>query len=86
MNMPEGEVCDRYTILRMKARLDAKSTLLLKEYDKEFHCGTVYTGVINKAITEAFDEMIVAKPPVPAQQALDKAAKMINDCIANKGQ
>lgn len=34
--MPEGEVCDRYTILRMKARLDEKSSTLLKQYDEEF--------------------------------------------------
>jgi len=56
------------------------------QYDQGFHCGTVYMGVISKAMTEAFDEMIVAKPPIPAQQALTKAAKTINDCIANKGQ
>lgn len=35
MNMPEGEVCDRYTILRMKARLDEKAAQLLEGYDVE---------------------------------------------------
>jgi len=35
MNMSEGEVCDRYTILRMKARLDEKAAQLVEEYDVE---------------------------------------------------
>ena len=35
MIMSEGEICDRYTILRMKARLDEGSAKILEEYDVE---------------------------------------------------
>jgi len=57
MNMPEGEVCDRYTILRMKARLDAKSSLLLKEYDKEFQL--ILDHAIQSALEDVFMEYML---------------------------
>jgi len=46
-------------------------------------CGTVYIGETNKAMTEAWDEMVVGG--VPAQEALDKAVKIINECMAKGG-
>ena len=53
MNMPEGEVCDRYTILRMKARLDAKSAILLKQYDKEFRV------IMEHAVQTGFEDVLM---------------------------
>jgi ABC-type glycerol-3-phosphate transport system substrate-binding protein len=47
-------------------------------------CGTVYMGAINQAMADAWQEMVVGA--VPAKEALDKAAKRINDCIASGGE
>jgi multiple sugar transport system substrate-binding protein len=46
-------------------------------------CGTVYVGETNKAMNDAWDEMVVGG--VPAEQALEKAAEIINDCMARGG-
>ncbi len=47
-------------------------------------CGTPLWGFTFDTIDQAWDEMIVGG--VPAQEALDKAANLINDCIARKGK
>ena len=47
-------------------------------------CGTPLWGYTFDTFSEAWDEMIVGN--VPAQEALDKAANLINDCIARQGK
>lgn len=48
------------------------------------YCGTPTWGFMFDTIDQAWDEMIVGA--VPAQEALDKAARLINDCLARKGK
>jgi ABC-type glycerol-3-phosphate transport system substrate-binding protein len=47
---------------------------------KGLDCGSTYIGVQYTAIMEAFDNIVMAGMPV--QQAMDEAAKEINDCMA----
>jgi len=57
VNMPEGEVCDRYTILRMKARLDEGAAMLLKQYDAEFQI--ILDHAIQSAREDVFMEHVL---------------------------
>ena len=47
---------------------------------KGLECGSTYMGVQYTAIMDAFDNIVIAGMPV--QQAMDQAAKEINDCMA----
>jgi len=47
---------------------------------KGLECGSTYMGVQYTAIMDAFDNIVIAGMPV--QQAMDAAAKEINDCMA----
>jgi multiple sugar transport system substrate-binding protein len=61
--------------------LDIAETLPLADHT---YCGTPLWGFTFDTIDQAWDEMIVGA--VPAQEALDKAANLINDCIARQGR
>lgn len=58
MHMSEGEVVDRYTILRMKGRLDGDARKLLGEYADEI--SVMLEEAVNKGIEqELVDEMLL---------------------------
>ena len=61
--------------------LDIAETLPLADHT---FCGTPLWGFTFDTFVQAWDEMIVGA--VPAQEALDKAANLINDCIAREGK
>ena len=46
-------------------------------------CGTVYVGETNKAMNDAWEEMVIGE--VPAKEALTKAAEIINECLVRGG-
>ncbi len=50
---------------------------------KDGSCGTVYVGETNKAMNDAWEEMVIGD--VPAKEALSKAAEIINDCLVRGG-
>jgi len=60
--------------------LDIAETLPLPETT---FCGTPTWGFMFDTLDQAWDEMIVGQ--VPAEEALEKAADLINECLANKG-
>jgi multiple sugar transport system substrate-binding protein len=63
--------------------LEIESRAITPPNPRNNDCGTVYIGETSKVMNEAWEKMVIAG--VPAQEALDEAAGIINDCIVRGG-
>lgn len=63
--------------------LEIESRAIIPPEPANLDCGTVYIGETVKVMNEAWEKMVIGA--VPAQEVLDEAAMIINDCIERGG-